>query len=330
MRVLTGDIGGTHARLALVEVRGIQARVLQEQQFHSRDFPGLGALVQRFQATLHFEPERACFGVAGPVIDGHYRGTNLPWTIEERELAAAIGIAQTRLINDFAAVGHGLALLGPDDVETLQQGTRAERGAIAVIGAGTGLGEGFLVWDGARYRVQPSEGGHVSFAARDDFEWGLVQALRGEFGHVSYERVASGPGLVRIYHYLAASGYAPERAAVREELDRGDPGEVIVRHALNDSDPLCAQALDAFISVLGAQAGNLALTVSALGGVYLAGGIAPRIVRRLKAGPFLSSFTSKGRLSSVVAGIPVHVIVNPRVGLLGAAAAAVSSSLGQP
>ena len=136
MRVLAGDIGGTHARLALVEVRGTQARVLQEQQFHSRDFPGLGALVQRFQATLLVEPERACFGVAGPVIDGHYRGTNLPWTIEERELGAAIGIAQTRLINDFAAVGHGLPLLGPDDVETLQPGTRAEGGAIAVIGAG--------------------------------------------------------------------------------------------------------------------------------------------------------------------------------------------------
>lgn len=296
--------------------------MLQEQQFHSRDFPGLAAVVQRFRATLNLAPERACFGVAGPVIDGHCRGTNLPWTIDERELAAVTGIAQTRLINDFAAVGYGLALLGPDDVVTLQRGTRAERGTIAVIGAGTGLGEGFLVWDGARYRVEPSEGGHVTFAARDDFECGLLRALRSEFGHVSYERVASGPGLVRIYHYLARSGYAAEQPAVRQEQERGDPAEVIVRHALDDSDGLCAKALDAFISVLGAQAGNLALTVCALGGVYLAGGIAPRIVAKLKAGPFLSSFSSKGRLFPLLARIPVHVILNPRVGLLGAAAAA--------
>lgn len=228
------------------------------------------------------------------------------------------------MINDLAAVGHGLALLRPDDVATLQQGTPVRHAAIAVIAAGTGLGEGFLVWDGTGYRPQASEGGHVSFAPRDEFECGLLLALREQFGHVSYERVASGPGLVSIYQYLVRSAYAPEQATVREEQERGDPAEVIVRHGSNDSDPVCVRALDAFVAVLGAQAGNLALTVCALGGVYLAGGIAPRIVTRLKAGPFLSAFGAKGRLSHLLARMPVRVIMEPRVGVLGAAAAALA------
>ena len=322
MRVLAGDIGGTNARLALVEIHGPETRVLQEQRFCSRDFAGLAPMVQRFRAETRTEPERACFGVAGPVIDGQCRGTNLPWTINERELAGAIGISRTTLINDLAAVGHGIGLLGAADLETLQPGEAVQHGAIAVIGAGTGLGEGFLVWDGSRYRVQASEGGHVDFAPRDDLEWRLFQALRGELAHVSYERVASGPGLVNIYRHLRAAGLIPEASAVRAEAEREDPAAVIVRHALADADALCSKALDVFVSVLGAQAGNLALTVLALGGVYLAGGIAPRIVAQLKAGPFLPSFRSKGRLSGLLTRMPVRVIMNPNVGLLGAAAVA--------
>ncbi|HEU5260448.1 MAG TPA: glucokinase [Gemmatimonadales bacterium] len=322
MRVLAGDIGATNARLAVVEIHGAETRVLQEQQFRSRDFAGLAPVVQRFRAATRTAPDRACFGVAGPVIDGECRGTNLPWTINERELAGAIGILRTTLINDFAAVGHGIGLLGAADVETLQPGEPVQHGVIAVIGAGTGLGEGFLVWDGSRYRVQASEGGHVDFAPRDDLEWRLFQTLRGELAHVSYERVASGPGLVDIYRHLRATGLIPEASAVRAEAEREDPAAVIVRYALADADALCAKALDVFVSVLGAQAGNLALTVLALGGVYLAGGIAPRIVARLKAGPFLQSFRSKGRLSGLLTRMPVRVIMNPNVGLLGAAAVA--------
>jgi len=330
MRVLAGDIGGTNARVALVEICSTQARVLHEQRFRPGDFPGLAPLVQRFRTETGSDAERACFGVAGRVIDGRCRGPNLPWTINERELAAAIGIANISLINDFSAVGYGLARLGPGDLETLQPGEPVEHGVIAVIGAGTGLGEGFLVWDGARYRVEPSEGGHVDFAPRDDLEWRLLQSLRRKFEHVSYELVASGPGLVNIYRVLAATGLIPEGAAVRQEMDRGDAAAVIMRHALADSDALCAQALDVFISVLGAQTGNLALTVLALGGVYVAGGIAPRIIPKLKAGSFLSSFRSKGRLSDVVARVPVHVVMNPSVGLLGAAAVAAELSLKRP
>jgi glucokinase len=326
VRVLAGDIGGTNARLALVDVDGARARVEQQQRFASQDFPSLAPILQQFRAETGVTLERACFGVAGRVIDGVCRTPNLPWTVDERELAAAIGIRRTSIINDFEAVGHGLALLGPEDVETLQQGKPVAHGPIALIGAGTGLGEAFLLWDGVRYRVQPSEGGHVNFAARDSFEWGLRRALEDEFGHVSSERVVSGPGLVGIYRHLVAARDAVEQGAVREEMSREDPAAVIARHALADTDPLCLKALEAFTSLFGAEAGNLALTVLATGGVYLAGGIAPRIVAQLRSGPFLGSFRCKGRLSAFMAHLPVHVIMNPQVGLLGAGAVAAGQS----
>jgi glucokinase len=322
MKVLAGDIGGTNARLALVEVSASQARVLHEERFRSGDFPGLAPMVQRFRAAQGGDVERACFGIAGLVTGGQVRATNLPWTIDERELARAIGIPRTALLNDFAAVGHGIGLLGAGDLETLQPAEAVEHGVIAVIGSGTGLGEGFLVWDGSRYRVHASEGGHVDFAPRDELEWGLLQSLSARLNHVSYERVASGPGLINIYRHLGRTGPVPEAAGVREEIEREDAAAVIVRHAVANTDALCAQALDVFMSVLGAQAGNLALTVLASGGVYLTGGIAPRIAAQLKAGPFLTSFRSKGRLSGVLTRVPVHVIMNPNVGLLGAAAVA--------
>jgi glucokinase len=324
MRVLAGDIGGTNARLALVEIHGCEIRLLHERRFHSRDFPGLAPMVERFRAETRAEAEAAGFGVPGPVIDGQCRGTNLPWTINECELAGAIGIPRTALVNDFAAVGHGIGLLGAADLETLQAGEAREHGVIAVLGPGTGLGEGFLVWDGSRYRVQASEGGHVDFAPRDELEWRLLQSLGGELDHVSYERVVSGPGLLNIYRHVGATGLIPEAADVQEQLGREDAAAVIVRRALAGSDALCTKVLDVFMSVLGAQAGNLALTVLALGGVYLAGGIAPRMVAQLKTGPFLSSFRRKGRLSGVLTGVPVRVIMNPDVGLLGAAAVAAS------
>ncbi len=322
MRVLAGDIGGTNARLAVVEVSDAETRLVHERRFATHAFAALADMVHGFRPELDAPPERACFGIAGRVIDGQCHGPNLPWPVNEPELAAAIGVPTT-LVNDFTAVGYGLGRLGVGDLETLQQGKPVEHGVVAVIGAGTGLGEGFLVWDGTRYRAQASEGGHVDFAPADHLEWQLRQSLQPRFGHVSYERVASGPGLVDIYRHLAARGNTvPEAAMVRAEMRGGDPAAVIVRHAVACTDALCVQTLDLFVSVLGAQAGNLALTVLALGGVYVAGGIAPRIVANLKAGPFLVSFRSKGRLSDVVARVPVHVVMNPNVGLFGAAAVA--------
>jgi len=326
VRVLAGDIGGTNARLAIVAVEGGRARIEREQRFASQEASGLAPIVRRFLGGAEKSLEWACFGLAGRVVDGVWRAPNLPWTIDERKLATAIGIVHTSVINDFAAVGHGLALLGPKDVETLQLGEPTAHGPLALIGAGTGLGEAFLHWDGDRYRVHPSEGGHAGFAARDEIDWQLRRALQDEFGHVSWERVVSGPGLIAIYRHLAASASGVEDEAVRDEMRRQDPAAVIVRYGLDGTDPLCAAALDRFTSLFGAQAGDLALTVLATGGIYVAGGIAPRIVPKLKTGPFLQTFGAKGRLSGFMARVPVHVLMNPDIGLLGAAAVAAERS----
>lgn len=326
MRVLAADVGGTNARFALVEVTEGSTRIARRQQFASQDAPSLASIAQRFIAESGGQSfSRACFGVACRVIEGICRSANLPWTIDERELAAAIGVPETSIINDFDAIGHGLALLAPADVVTLQRGEPIAHGTIALIGAGTGLGEAFLTWDGARYRVQASEGGHVNFAARDELEWGLYAVLQAEFEHVSYERVVSGPGLVRIYTYLASAA-GGESPLVRDEMVRADPAAVIVRHGLAGTDRACEHAVELFTSLLGAHAGNLALTVLATGGVYVAGGIAPRMVDKLRTGPFLGSFRDKGRLSGFVERVPVHVITNGDVGLLGAAAVAANGS----
>ncbi|MGH8543246.1 MAG: glucokinase [Gammaproteobacteria bacterium] len=322
MRVLAGDIGGTNARLAIVEVEARSVRVARIQWFPSREAPDLAAIVKRFLADEEHAPEAACFGVAGRRVDGVWRTPNLPWNIDERGLTAALDIARISVINDFAAVGHGLALLGAQDIETLQQGEPVANGPVALIGAGTGLGESFLTWESGRYRIHASEGGHTGFAARDQVEWELRQALQDEFGHVSWERVVSGPGLIAIYRHLAAMGCAPENEAVRKEMSQDDPAAVITRHGTDGTDALCAAALERFTALLGSKAGDLALTVLAAGGVYVAGGIAPRVVAKLKSGPFLTLFRAKGRLSQFMTRFPVHVVMNPNVGLFGAAAVA--------
>jgi glucokinase len=320
--VLAGDIGGTNARLATVELDGSTARLGHQGRYPSGDYPGLAPIVHRFLQEAGTRPDRACLGIACPVVGDDCSAPNLPWTINARALAAEIGIPRTAIINDFAAVGYGIELLSPADLCTLQAGTPVPQGPIALIGAGTGLGQGFLVWQGDHYRVLPSEGGHSDFAPSGPVQDGLFRALAERFGRVSWERLLSGPGIANIYQYLRASGAAPEQPAVRAELDAEDDGKVIVTHALDRSDPLSVRALELFWEVLGAQAGNLALTVLATGGVFLAGGIVPRVVGRLDGGAFLRAFRNKGRLSPLLARIPVHVIMNPSVGLLGAAAVA--------
>jgi glucokinase len=322
MRVLAGDIGGTNARLAIADLDDGAPRIVTEQRYPSSSAPGLAPIVRRFLDWTGARVERACFGIAGPVVDGECRTPNLPWTVSARDLARDLGIASTTIINDFVAAAHGVACLGPRDLVTLQEGKAEAHGTIALIGAGTGLGEGFLTWDGARYRVHASEGGHTDFAAGDQATWTLRQALLDEFGRVSWERVLSGAGLAQLYRHFAASGAAPEQPSVRREMEREDPAAVVTRHALAGDDAISAKALEAFVAAYGAQAGNLALTVLATGGVYLAGGIAPRIVAKLKDGTFLAAFRNKGRMADLMGRMPVHVIVSPDVGLLGAARAA--------
>jgi glucokinase len=320
--VLAGDVGGTNARLALVELEGRDARIVRERRYPSRAYPGLPPIVRGFFEENGTRPDRACLALACPVAGDECTAPNLPWTVNARTLAAEIGIPGTTIINDFTAVGYGLELLVPSDLVTLQEGSPTPQGTIALIGAGTGLGQGFLVWQGDHYRVLPSEAGHTDFAPSGELQTGLLGELRRRFGRVSWERLLSGAGIVNIYGYLAASAAAPEQAAVRREMEHEDPASVISRHGLAGTDELSDRALELFCEIFGAQAGNLALTVVATGGVYLAGGIAPRIAQRLGAGSFLRAFRDKGRLSDLLSRVPVHVIMNPSVGLLGAAAVA--------
>jgi glucokinase len=322
MIVLAGDVGGTNARLAVVEVEGRNARIVQESKYPSRDYPGLAPIVRRFIEEAGSRPERACFGMACPMVGDECTAPNLPWTTNVKQLAADIGIPGTRIINDFVSVGYGIELLSPADLATLQEGSPESHGPIALIGAGTGLGQGFLFWDDDHYEVLPSEGGHSDFAPRGRLQSGLLQSLASQFHRVSWERLLSGAGLVNTYRYLVETGVAPEQQAVKDEMAHEDPAAVITRHGLAKTDCLSDRTLNLFCEIFGAQAGNLALTVVATGGVYLAGGIAPRVVSRLQAGGFMEAFRDKGRLSELLHRIPVHVVTNPKVGLLGSAAVA--------
>jgi glucokinase len=322
MNVLAGDIGGTNARLALVDMANGRATIRAQRTYPSKDFPGLAPVVRTFCEEIGTRPSRACFGVACPSIDDECRAPNLKWTVDAKTLAADIEIASAALINDFSAAGHGIALLGPEDIVTLQAGEPKPRAPIALLGAGTGLGVGFLTWGGERYEVHPSEGGHAGFAPRGAVQGALAAALEQEFGRVSRERVLSGRGIVNIYRFLATAGSAAESAAVRAEMEREDPAAVISRHGVAGTDPLCRQALDLFVDALGALAGDLALNMLVRGGVYVGGGIAPRLISLLREGGFVRAFGDKGRMSTYLVRVPVHVIVNTHVGLLGAAAVA--------
>ncbi|MGH7517445.1 MAG: glucokinase [Gemmatimonadales bacterium] len=325
-QVLAGDVGGTNARLAIVTVGGpAEARIVHEARYQSSTAPGLAPLVIRYLAEAGARPDVACFGIACPVLDGDCEAPNLPWKVNGRALARDIGIPRTTIINDFRAVGHGLHSLADDEVEVLQEGVAVAHGPIALIGAGTGLGQGYLLWDGSRYVVHPSEGGHADFSPTNALQRDLLAFLAKEFGRVSSERILSGAGIAHIYRFLKSAGAAEEQAAVRDEIPGSDPAQVIARHGLAGTDLLSVKTLELFAGAYGTAAGNLALTVLASGGVYIAGGIAPKIVRQLASGAFMEAFRNKGRLSSVVARIPVRVILTDDVALYGAAAVAARS-----
>lgn len=329
MKVLAGDLGGTNTRLFVAECSGNTCRPLVERVYPSAAFTGLAPIVKGFLHAVGDAGagvERACFAVAGPVQaldEGQYaRITNLPWELHSTQLAAELAIPRVRLINDFQGVGYGVEALTPDDIEVLQPGREVARAPRAVIGAGTGLGQALLIWQDGHYEVYPTEGGHADFAPTDERQMALLRELTREYGRVSYERVVSGPGLVRIYAFLRDAGAAPESTALREAMHQGDPAAAISAFALTRNDPLASLALDLFIRVYGAQAGNLALACLAQGGVYIAGGIAPKIIERLRGGLFLTAFNDKGRMAPLTAEMPVRVILNPRAGLFGAALAA--------
>ncbi len=320
--VLAGDIGGTKTLLALAEPDGEGVRIVREARFASRQYAGLTPIVREFLRDVGEPIASACFGVAGPVIDGTCRTPNLPWLITERELEEKTGTARVRLINDFAAAALGVLALPAEAFVTMQEGEPEKDGNKAMIGAGTGLGQAALYWDGRRYRVTPTEGGHAGFAPQGEQQRELLAYLEKTQFPVPAEWVISGPGLVRVYRFLVQRGVStwPE---VTEAIAREDPGEVIARYALTKTDIACEQALDLFAAAYGAEAGNLALRTLATGGVYVGGGIAPKILPKLQDGTFLEAFRAKGRMSDLVGRIPLRIVLEPRAGLMGAALEAV-------
>lgn len=319
--ILAGDIGGTKTLLALYENSGGTPSPVREESYRSGDFTSLEDMLLRFLGRAPRAALRAaCFAVAGPVIDGRSRTTNLPWELDEGRLAEVLS-TRVRLLNDLEGAAHGLVLIGRDRLEVLQAGVQRP-GNMALIAAGTGLGEAILVRAGERYHAVASEGGHADFAPRTDQEIALLGYLRNEYGHVSYERVLSGPGLHNIYRFLRDSRAVAEPEWLRERLEAGDPSATISEVALAAGHPLCTAALGLFVSIYGAEAGNLALGALALGGVFVAGGIAPRILPALRDGAFVEAFADKGRLADLLRSIEVSVVLDPRLTLIGAAAVA--------
>ncbi|MHB0985526.1 MAG: glucokinase [Sulfuricella sp.] len=315
--ILAGDIGGTKTLLRLAETGN---EVLAERHFDSRAYASLNEIVAEFLRENAVHPvAAACFGVAGPVEGGSAKITNLPWRIEAAAISARFDIPQVVLINDFQAVAYGIEALESHDLAALQTGEPLHHGVRAVIGAGTGLGEGFMVWQEDHYEALPSEGSHADFAPSDALQIELLRYLSRKYGHVSCERLVSGPGLVDIFGFLHDREGLDVSSALRVAMETGDPSAAISRFALEDRDRLAMQALDLFVRIYGAEAGNLALKVLARGGVYVAGGIAPKIMEKLKDGSFLRAFSDKGRFAGLLGAIPVHVVLNPKVGLMGAA-----------
>jgi glucokinase len=347
--ILAGDIGGTKTHLALYGWTKERVEPVRLETFHSADYTSLEEMLAEFLAPSKpstpiddiqqskaegdvspAEPESqepikidaACFGVAGPVIENHSHTTNLPWIIDGAALAARFDIRHVRLINDLEAMAHGILLLRPDEMITLNAGTPPRhKQAMALIAAGTGLGECILYWDGTKYRPMPSEGGHADFAPTSDIEIELLRHVRTQYLHVSYERVLSGPGLHAIYEFLRDTK-KNEPTWLAEKIKAGDPAAEIAEAGLKGQAEIAKQTLDLFASIYGAEAGNLALKAMAINGLYLGGGIAPKLITKLKDGTFMKAFTNKGRYKRQMSNVPVRIVMNQRTPLIGAASIA--------
>ncbi len=317
--ILAGDVGGTKVHLALFDFTDGNLKHTRDKQFPAKEYAGLEEIVKEF--ILTDKVTSACFGVPGPVREGRLRLTNLPWTLDSRELAKHLKIDYVFLINDLQANGYGIAELAADQIYTLSDGDSRQVGNRALISAGTGLGEAFLVWDGRDYVPYPSEGGHSDYAPRNDDEIDLLRFLKQKYnGRISFERVVSGQGITNCYEFLREVRGMEEPAWLAEQMTQEDPNAAITEAALKAKSGICEKALDMFVSAYGAEAGNLALKVLSVGGLYVGGGIAPRILEKLKDGTFMKAFTDKGRLSQLLVNMPVRVILESRTALMGAAA----------
>ncbi len=342
--LLAGDIGGTKTILRLVQASEPKAsgpvslKTKFEHTYSSQAYPDLVPMVKEFLSNANeaakedHSPQRACFAIAGPVVDNTSSLTNLTWSLEGDRLQADLALDRVELINDFEAVGYGVFGLAPDDVHTLQAGEPDGNAPVAIIGAGTGLGQGFVLSSDGRPTVFPSEGGHADFAPRSELEFQLMRYLldKHQISRVSVERVVSGQGIVSIYQFLRDREFGTETPAVAEAITTWehqtglstktvDPAAVISKAAAEGSDRLCQKAMEIFVSAYGAEAGNLALKLLPYGGLYVAGGIAAKNLPLMTESTFLDAFTHKGRVSPLLDRVPVHIVLNPQVGLIGAA-----------
>jgi glucokinase len=321
--ILAGDIGGTKTVVAMFDESGGELKLVRDATYPSRDNPTFEGILEKFLSAGERLPLKAgCFGVAGPVINGKVHTTNLPWTLDEGELCRTISAPRVKLLNDLEAAAYGMLYLRPDELCSLNpQARQRSPGNVAVIAAGTGLGEAMLYWDGKSHHPLASEGGHTDFAPHSDREIELLRYLRAKFnGHVSYERILSGPGFYNVFCYLRDSGILPESPLLKERLATGqDPSIIVTQLGLSGEDPLCAETIEMFLTIYGAEAGNLALKCVATGGVFVGGGIAPKMLKAFQKGTFFQSFINKGRFSDLMRSLEVNVSLNPRAPLIGAA-----------
>ena len=322
MMLLAGDIGGTKTALGIYsEEKGPHAAIA-ESEVHSADYGSLESIVKEFLAKTGLQVDRACFGVAGPVLDGRVKITNLPWTVDQASMAKELNLEAVHLLNDLEAIACAVSGLRSEDVETLSTGAPVEQATIAVFAPGTGLGEAFLTWEGNEYRAHSSEGGHADFAPTDELQIRLFQYMQQRFEHVSYERVCSGVGIPHVYDFFRDSEKTEEPPEITERIaTSGDRTKAIIQTALDPArpSPRCISTVETAVSIMGAEAGNLVLKVLAVGGVYLAGGIAVHLKPILNSPLFLKSFRHKGRFAEVMSRVPVHLMTG-KVGIAGAAA----------
>ena len=318
--ILAGDIGGTKVNLALFREKAGTLDLIDEARFESHQYSGLNEILGQYLTGRRAQLTHACFGVAGPVQDGTCRVTNLDWNVDTGSLRNQLGFESVWLINDLSAMACSVPFLSGTDLETLQAGSTEKNGRITVLGAGTGLGQAFLMpGKSGRYQVLDSEGGHCDFAPRNKIETDFLHYLLREFERVSTERVLSGSGLYRIYQFIKESRFTGEPKWLAREFENGEPGLVVTRNGLEKKSSACEQALEIFVSIYGAVSGNLALQVLATGGVYIGGGIAPNLISLIREGRFMEAFLAKGRFKTFLERVPVKLIMNDKASLVGAA-----------
>jgi len=320
MRVLAGDIGGTKTRLAIFRQDGDGVHAEVERTLQSGDFSGLWEVIQASGLLEGQGVDAACFGVAGPVRDNACRVTSLPWVVHGAQLTSSLG-CEACIINDLEAVGWGLDLVPEEQRLCLHRGLVESVGNQSLVAPGTGLGEAFRLWDGHRYRTWGSEGSHADFGPEDQRECDLLAWLGDQLDHVSWERVVSGPGIRTLHSYLVEREHHPLSAELASKMEAGDPSAAIV-DAARAGDPTCREAVNWFLGLLGAEAGNHALKIMSTGGVFLCGGIPPKLADLFEDSPFLARFLAKGRMRRIMEQMPVHLIMDDRVAVYGAAACA--------